>query len=123
VLAGPLSRSALDDVRSTTDLVVSPSRREAYGMAIAEGLARGLPAIATDVGGHREAVGASDGTPPGVLVPVNYPPSLAAALRQWLTDPTTRTRWRNSAGRRRHELAGWPETARTVAAVLQRIRA
>jgi glycosyltransferase involved in cell wall biosynthesis len=123
VLAGPLSRSALDDVRSTTDLVVSPSRREAYGMAIAEGLARGLPAIATDVGGHREAVGASDGTPPGVLVPVNDAPSLAAALRQWLTDPTTRTRWRNSAGRRRHELAGWPETARTVAAVLQRIRA
>ena len=123
VLAGPLSKSALDDVRSTTDLVVSPSRREAYGMAIVEGLARGIPAIATDVGGHREAVGASDGTPPGVLVPVNDATSLAAALRQWLTDPTTRAHWRNSASRRRPELAGWPETARTVAAVLQEIRA
>ena len=122
VLAGPLSGSALDDVRSTTDLVVSPSRREAYGMAVVEGLARGIPVIASDVGGHREAVGGSDGTLPGVLVPVNDATSLAAALRQWLTDPPTRARWRNSAGRRRRELGGWPETARTVAAVLQEIR-
>ena len=124
VLAGPLSRSALDDVRSATDLVVSPSRREAYGMAIVEGLARGIPVVASDVGGHREAVGqASDETLPGVLVPVNDATSLAAALRLWLTDPPTRAQWRNSAGRRRRELAGWPETARTVAAVLQEIRA
>lgn len=123
VLAGPLPGPALDDVRSATDLVVSPSRREAYGMAIVEGLARGIPVIASDVGGHREAVGASDGTLPGVLVPVNDATSLAAALRQWLTDAPTRARWRNSAGRRRRELAGWPETARNVAAVLQEIRA
>lgn len=92
-------------------------------MAIVEGLARGIPVIASDVGGHREAVGASDGTLPGVLVPVNDATSLAAALRQWLTDAPTRARWRNSAGRRRRELAGWPETARNVAAVLQEIRA
>ena len=124
MLAGPLSRSALDDVRSTTDLVVSPSRGEAYGMAIVEGLAGGIPVIATDVGGHREAVGqGSDGTLPGMLVPVNDATSLAAALRRWLTDPPTRARWRNLAGRRGRELAGWPETARTVAAVLQEVRA
>jgi len=122
VLAGPLSGSALDDVRSTTDLVVSPSRREAYGMAIVEGLARGIPVIASDVGGHREAVGASDQTLPGALVPVDDAASLAAALRQWLTDAPTRARWRDSARRRGRELAGWPETARTVAAVLQEIR-
>ena len=124
VLTGPLAGAALDDVRSTTDLIVSPSRREAYGMAIVEGLARGTPVIASDVGGHREAVGqASDGTLPGVLVPVNDAASLAAALRQWLTDPQTRARWRSSAGQRRRDLAGWPATARTVAAVLQDIRA
>lgn len=124
VLAGPLSRSALDRLRATTDLVLSPSRREAYGMAIVEGLARGIPVIASDVGGHREAVGqASDGTLPGMLIPVDDAASFAAALRRWLTDPPTRARWRSTAGRRSRDLTGWPETARTVATVLQEIRA
>ena len=47
----------LEAVRSTTDLVVSASRRESFGMAVAEGLARGIPVVATEVGGHPEAVG------------------------------------------------------------------
>jgi len=117
---GPLTRSALDDLRSHVDLVISASRREAYGMAVAEGLARGIPVIATSVGGHPEAVGrASDGSVPGMLIPADEPDALADALRRWLTDPATRRRWRHSAHLRGKDLADWSETASIVAAALQ----
>jgi len=120
---GALTRTSLDEIRSRTDLVVSPSRRESYGMAVAEGLARAIPVIATDVGGHAEAVGqSSDGSVPGSLVPADDPDLLAAALRRWLTDPATRHRWQGSARLRSADLSGWPETARAVATALQDLR-
>lgn len=121
---GPLSPEQLEDVRSATDLVVSASRREAFGMAVVEGLARGIPVLATDVGGHSEAVGrADDGTLPGLLVPAGDAVRLATALRRWLTDPDLRERCRRSATRRRTGLATWAETGRTIAEVLTRVAA
>lgn len=120
VFAGPLSSIALADLRSKSDLMISASRREAYGMAVAEGLAAGLPVIATDVGGHREAVGqAADGTLPGRLVATDDVQGLAAGLRAFLTDPALRANWRQAARSRSLDLPGWPDTARTVAAVLE----
>ena len=123
VLTGPLSRSALGELRSRTDLLVSPSRRESYGMAVIEALASGIPVIATDVGGHREALGrSSDGTLPGLLLPMDDADGLAEALRTWLTDSDVRDRWRDSAALRGRDLPTWSDTARTVATVLQAIR-
>lgn len=121
-LVGPVSPAALEELRAGSDLVVAPSRRESYGMALAEGLARGLPAIATDVGGHPEALGAAgDGSLPGRLVPAGDPSALAGALRDWLGDADLRARWRSAAAHRRRSLGGWAATATTVAAVLNRI--
>jgi glycosyltransferase involved in cell wall biosynthesis len=121
-LTGPLPPSRLDALRSVSDLVVAPSRRESYGMALAEGLARGLPAIATDAGGHPEALGrASDGALPGALVAVGDPQALASALREWLTDDRLRDRWRRAAASRRRRLGTWRETAAAVADALNRI--
>lgn len=120
--AGPLSPAGLDELRSVSDLVLAPSHRESYGMALAEGLARGLPAIATDVGGHPEALGrAGDGTLPGALVPVGDPAALGQALRGWLGDPALRQRWRRSAADRGARLGTWERTAAEVAGVLNRI--
>lgn len=110
---GPLPADRLDALRSGTDLVLSASRGEAYGMALTEGLARGIPALVTDVGGHPEAVGGG-----GVLVPVDDPTALAAALRGWLTDAGLRARLRRAAAARRTSLPGWAETARVMAGVL-----
>jgi glycosyltransferase involved in cell wall biosynthesis len=124
VFAGPLSSTALDDLRSQSDLMISASRREAYGMAVAEGLAAGLPVIATDVGGHREAVGqAADGTLPGMLVATDDVEGLTAGLRAFLTDPHLRANWRKAARSRSLDLPGWANTARTVAAVLKQTSA
>jgi glycosyltransferase involved in cell wall biosynthesis len=119
---GPMTRPALDHMRARTDLVIVPSRRESYGMVAAEALAAGIPVIGTDVGGHREAIGrATDGTRPGLLVPDGDASAVADALRQWLTDPEVRGRWRESAMLRRGERSGWPETARAVAAALDAV--
>ncbi|TNM46020.1 glycosyltransferase family 4 protein [Nocardioides albidus] len=121
-LTGPLPTARLDALRSGSDLVVAPSRRESYGMALAEGLSRGLPAIATDVGGHPEALGtAPDGTRPGTLVPSGDAAALGRALRTWLEDPGLRQRWRLAAIGRRSRLGSWAATAARVADVLNRI--
>jgi glycosyltransferase involved in cell wall biosynthesis len=88
-------------------------------MVVTEALARGLPVIATAVGGLPEALGtAPDGSLPGVLLPPDDPAALADALRTWLTDPAMRDRLRARARARRERLPAWSDTAHRLAAVL-----
>jgi hypothetical protein len=61
---GPLVGEALAAAYGEADLFVLPSRAETYGMVITEALARGLPVVATRVGGVPEALGTA---PNGVL--------------------------------------------------------
>ena len=118
-LAGPLVDSSLDNAYAAADLLVLPSRSEAYGMVVTEALARGLPVIASDVGGAPATLGVGpDGHRPGSLVPPGNPVALAAALRAWLTDDDLRACWRASAGRRRQELDDWSVTAMRISDVL-----
>ncbi|WP_433825055.1 glycosyltransferase family 4 protein [Actinoplanes sp. CA-015351] len=161
LLPGPLTGAALDAAYADADIFVLPSRAETYGMVVTEALARGLPVIATAVGGVPEALGtapapagpapghqapghSAPGNPtpghstpghlapahpapahpapghlvPGILVPPDDPDALARALREWLTDPDLRDRWRATARARRETLTGWDETARRLAAIL-----
>ncbi|WP_323095279.1 glycosyltransferase family 4 protein [Intrasporangium sp. YIM S08009] len=116
--AGPLTADALGAAYATADLLVAPSRSETFGMAVADALARGLPVVASDVGGLPQTVRGAGGPAPGLLVPAGDPAALAGALRAWLTDPGLRGRLRTGAVARRETLAPWSETARQVAAVL-----
>ena len=99
--------------------MVLASYAETYGMAVTEALARGIPVLATDVGGLPEAVGrAPDGGVPGILVPPEDPAALAAELRGWFGEADVRRRLKAAARGRRAALDGWATTARSLAGVL-----
>ena len=118
-LAGALTGPDLAAAYAGADLLVLPSRHETYGIVASEALARGIPVLATDVGGVREALGASSrGATPGLLVPSADPVALAASLRDWLTTPTLRARLRHVAAERRASLEGWEVAAAEVEKVL-----
>ena len=117
---GPLGEQDRDTLYAAADAVVLASRFETYGLVVTEALARGLPVVATGVGGVGEALGwAPDGTRPGLLVPAGDPDAFGAALWAWLSDADLRARLRRSARARRPLLAPWSVTARRVADVLE----
>lgn len=120
--AGPLTGAALDAAYDDADLLVLPSRGETYGMVVTEALARGLPVLATEVGGLPEALGyAPDGDRPGLLVAPDDAAALAGALISWLTDDALRVRLRRAALARRDTLTDWPVTTALLAAALEEV--
>jgi len=71
------------------DVLALPSHREGFGMVILEAAAFGVPSVAYDVTGCRDAV--LDGIT-GTLVPLMDAPSMASALCGYLSDPPLRRR-------------------------------
>ena len=113
-LTGPLTGADLDAAYARADLLVLPSRAETYGMVVTEALARGIPVLATDVGGVPEALGrAPEGSLPGLLVPPEDPAALAVAISRLLDDRPLAARLA-AAGRARYaaEFAEAPVIAR-----------
>ena len=119
---GPLTGADLDAAYGAADVLLLASRAETYGMVVTEALVRGLPVVATNVGGLPEALGrARDGTRPGLLVPPDDPEALASALRSWLCDSDLRQRLRRAARERRATLPGWPATSERISRVLAEV--
>jgi glycosyltransferase involved in cell wall biosynthesis len=116
--AGPRAGEELRRQYQDADVLVMPSRLEAYGMVVTEALAVGLPVLATAVGGVPEALGRTPDGAPGLLVPAEDADALGKALGAWLRDAGLRERLRRAAHGRRAALEGWDATARRVAAVL-----
>ncbi len=61
---GPLTGTDLDRRYADADLLVLATRGETFGMVVTEALARGIPVLASDVGGVPEALGTTAGTAP-----------------------------------------------------------
>ena len=116
---GPRTGADLDRAYAAADLLVLASHAETYGMVVTEALARGVPVVATDVGGVPEALGHGA----GLLVPPGNPAALGAALRRWLGDAELRGRLRRAARDRRASLRGWPATTADLAGVLEGVGA
>ena len=119
---GPRTGADLDVAYAAADALVLASRSETYGMVVTEALARGLPVVATSVGGVPGALGrGADGSRPGLLVPPGDPVALAAALRRWLASTVLRQRFREAARERRGTLPGWPSTTVQLSRVLAEV--
>lgn len=83
-MTGTLPPDRLALAYAAADLMVWPAIQEAYGMALLEAQAAGLPVLAGDAGGVPDIV--RDGIT-GVLVPEGDAAAFAAALAGLLDDP------------------------------------
>ena len=97
VFAG--SRDDMERVYRAFDLFVLPSYREGFPRSAMEAAASGLPVIATDIRGCRQAVSHGHS---GLLVPLHDPERLAAAIEELVADPALRERM-GTAGRHKAE--------------------
>jgi glycosyltransferase involved in cell wall biosynthesis len=69
------------------DVLVLSSTTEACPMVILEGMAAGVPVVATDVGGVRELLLGEPERPAGIVVPPKDPAALAEAVLELLRHP------------------------------------
>lgn len=91
---------------------VLPSYAEGLPMGVLEAMAQGVPVVATDVGGVREALGEA-----GLLVPAGDVAGLAEALAALLQDPARAARL-GRAGRERAQALFSPEQVRAELAAM-----
>jgi len=130
LLTGELGGAALEAEWARADLSLLVSRQEAFGMAVTESLAHGIPVLVRDGTGAVEALGLAglameDAGPrlPGAALPLpeggqESPGRLGQVLRHWLEDPDIRDNWQAAALDARTRLPGWRRTAREVLALL-----
>jgi glycosyltransferase involved in cell wall biosynthesis len=105
---GFIEYSKMPEYYSASDLFVFPSRRESFGLVLAEAMASGLPVVSTNVTAIPEVI--KDGET-GILVPPNDPEKFAKAVNSLLNDPQ-RMREMGIKGRERvKEYFTWDKVA------------
>jgi L-malate glycosyltransferase len=82
-------RTDVPDLLAAADLFVLPSRMEGMPLSILEAMVNRLPVVSSRIGGIPEVVGEGE---EGLLVPIEDPEALAAALGRLATDEALRKR-------------------------------
>jgi glycosyltransferase involved in cell wall biosynthesis len=114
-LMGELSVEDLDRIFNASDVFVSSSLYEGYGMAVAEAMARGLPIVTTTGGAVADSVpdDAALKVPPGDVG------AMRIALRRIVGERTLRERLSEASWRAGRDLPRWRDTAEIVAKAAQ----
>jgi glycosyltransferase involved in cell wall biosynthesis len=110
---GRIPHAEMAAVYAAADAVVIPTHMEAFGIALVEGLSRGLPCVASTVGNQPWIIGDA-----GLAVPPGDVDALAQALRRLVVDYPA---FHAHARARGAELRGtmtWPAVAGRVTAEL-----
>lgn len=115
--AGFLPHRQIPAVMRHVDLLVLATRYEELPSSLVEGMAAGLPVVASRIGGIPALV---DHDVNGLLVPPGDAGALAAAITRVLTEPGTAARL-SAAARRTAEGYAWPTLARQVATVYREV--
>ena len=110
-LLGALSPLATQETMRQFDVLVVPSRWEAFGLVALEALALGVPVVATRVGGLAEVI--EDSTS-GILVDSRSPEDLARAVRRVSDDPQLRQRIVEAGKKRVRELFSEDQMIRRI---------
>lgn len=94
-------RRDIPELLSAMDGYVMASHEEGFSNAILEAMAAGLPIVATDVGGNREAL--QDGKL-GLIVSAHNPDALSRAMSELMADRELRARFSGQVARAAKEL-------------------
>jgi glycosyltransferase involved in cell wall biosynthesis len=112
---GELGKEPLMQRLRQAQVLALPSSYEGFGIAYLEGMAFGLPAIATTAGAAGEII--TDGVN-GYLIPSHDPPALAARLRALAADRGLLERMSLKALERYHAQPAWEQTADKIRSFL-----
>jgi glycosyltransferase involved in cell wall biosynthesis len=115
-LAGWRSHEQLPQALNAADVLVLPSVAEAFGLALVEAMACGLPVIACDAHGPAEIV--RDGEN-GWLIPPDDEQALTYALIEAATDTQQRKHRGQQAASDAHRLYGWHAIATQITVLYQ----
>jgi glycosyltransferase involved in cell wall biosynthesis len=106
---GRLPHEAMDDVYDQADLLVIPTHMEAFGIALVEGLMKGLPCVCSTVGNQPWIVAdAGEAVAPGSV------DELAGALHRVLDDYPAYQERAHRRGDELRESMRWPTVAQRI---------
>lgn len=118
VFAGFRANRALHELYRCADVAVFPSLYEPFGIVALEGMAAGIPVVASDAGGLKEVV-LHEKT--GLTSFANDPSSLAWAIREALNNPDRGQEMAHRAQERLTTDFQWPLLAEQTAQIYDRV--
>ena len=116
--SGRVSWQELVRLYNRSELVVSPSLYEGFGLPAAEAMACGVPVVATTAGAFPEVV---EHGVTGLLVPPADAPALAGAIARLMSDAALRGRMGEAGRARIEENFTWRQTALKTAALYEEV--